>query len=108
MCQVSLVTLGVSKNVKFRLSLNTTKFDGVARFRETIPTVKSVLSFEIEINFDSQPKLSFYPFSENLNFFFGFYILPPLKEFHLRIPHTFISNHMHIQCTQPHACELVI
>ena len=36
-----------SKNVKFRLSQNSTKFDVVARFRETIPTMKSVSSSEI-------------------------------------------------------------
>ena len=36
-----------SKNVKFRLSQNSTKFDVVARFCETIPTVKSVSSSEI-------------------------------------------------------------
>ena len=46
-CQVSLVTLGASKNVKFRLSRNSTKFDVVARFCETIPIVKFVSSSEI-------------------------------------------------------------
>ena len=46
-CQVSLVILGASKNVKFRLSWNSMKFDGVARFHETIPTVKPVSSSEI-------------------------------------------------------------
>ena len=35
------------KTCKFRLSRNLTKFDVVARFRETIPTVKFVSSFEI-------------------------------------------------------------
>ena len=35
------------KTCKFRLSQNSTKFDVVARFRETIPTVKSVSSSEI-------------------------------------------------------------
>ena len=35
-------TCGVLKNVKFRLSRNSTKFDMVARFRETNPTVKSI------------------------------------------------------------------
>ena len=39
--------LGVSKNVKFLLSRNSMKFDVVARFRETIPMVKSVSSSEI-------------------------------------------------------------
>ena len=40
----------------------------VARFHETIPTVKSVLSSEIEKNSGFRPKLLFYPFSENYNF----------------------------------------
>ena len=35
------------KTCKFQSSWNSTKFDAVARFRETIPTVKSVLSFKI-------------------------------------------------------------
>ena len=35
------------KACKFRLSRNLTKFDVVARFRERIPTVKSVSSSEI-------------------------------------------------------------
>ena len=35
------------KTCKFRLSRNSTKFDVVARFREMIPTVKSVSSSEI-------------------------------------------------------------
>ena len=35
-------TPGASKNVKFRMSRNSTKFDVVAKFREVIPTVKSV------------------------------------------------------------------
>ena len=46
-CQVSLVTLGASKNMKFRLSWNSMKFDAVSRFHKMIPTVKSVLSSEI-------------------------------------------------------------
>ena len=48
MCQVSRTTLGALKKVKFRLSRNLTKFDVVARFRETIPTVKPVSSSEIK------------------------------------------------------------
>ena len=44
-CQ--LVTLGVSKNMKFRLIPNLMKFDEVTRFCETIPKVKSVSSSEI-------------------------------------------------------------
>ena len=45
---MSRVTLGALKNVKFRLSPNSTKFDVVARFRETILTVKPVSSSEIK------------------------------------------------------------
>ena len=40
-------TVGTSKNVKFRLSRNSTKFDLVNRFRETNSIVKSVSSSEI-------------------------------------------------------------
>ena len=46
-CQVSLVTLSASKNVKFRMSHNFTKFNVLARCCETILTVKSVSSSEI-------------------------------------------------------------
>ena len=44
MLQVSRTTFGASESVKFRMSWNSTKFDVVARFRETISMVKSVLS----------------------------------------------------------------
>ena len=47
MPQVSLTILDALKNVKFRLSRNSTKFDAVARFCETIPMVKSILSSKI-------------------------------------------------------------
>ena len=46
-CQVSRTPLRASKNVKFRLSRNSTKFDMVARFRKMIPMVESVSSSEI-------------------------------------------------------------
>ena len=55
-------TPGASKNVKFRLSWNSTKFDVVARFHETIPTVKSVSSSNIYKNIGFLPKLPFCPF----------------------------------------------
>ena len=61
-------TPDASKNVKFRLSQKGTKFDGVTRFRETNSTVKSVLSSEIYKISDFQQRLSFYHFSEKLNF----------------------------------------
>ena len=41
------MTPDASKNVKFQLSWNPTKFDGVTRFRETNSVVNFVLSFEI-------------------------------------------------------------
>ena len=44
------------------------KFDMVARFRETIPMVKSVFPSDIYKNFEFLLKLPFYYFSENLNF----------------------------------------
>ena len=49
------------KTCKFQLSWNLTKFDVLARFRETIPTVKYVSSSEIQrINFGFfLPKLQF-------------------------------------------------
>ena len=53
------------------------KFDVVARFHETIPTVKSVSSSDLE-KFWILTEIPFYHFSENLNFP-GFYILPSLK-----------------------------
>ena len=53
-------TLGASKNVKFRLSWNSTKFDVVARFCETIPIVKSVSLSEIKKNSGFLLKLPFF------------------------------------------------
>ena len=83
-CQVSPTTLFASKNVKFLLSRNSTKFDMVASFRETIPTVKSVSSSKIYKYFSFLSKLLFYHFSENSNFL-GSYILPSLKGISLSI-----------------------
>ena len=71
-CQVSRTTLGTSKNVKFLLSRNSTKFDVVVRFCETISIVKSVLSSVILKNSGFSTEITFYPFLENLNFL-GFY-----------------------------------
>ena len=48
MRQVSRTTLGALKYVKFLLSRNSIKFDVVARFHETIITVKPVWSSEIK------------------------------------------------------------
>ena len=48
MRQVSRTTLSALKNVKFRLSRNSMKFDVIARFCETIPTVKPISSSEIK------------------------------------------------------------
>ena len=64
MCQVSRTPLGASKNVKFLLSRNSTKFNVVARFRETIPIVKSVSSSELYF--------TILPFFIKLGFSWGF------------------------------------
>ena len=58
-----------SKYVKFRLPRNPTKFDWVARFRETIPTVQSVSLSEILKNLNFSPD------------YFGNIFLPPLSLF---------------------------
>ena len=58
------LTPNVSKNVKFRLSRNLTKFNGVTIFRETNSTMKSVSSSEIYKMSGFQPNLPFYHFSK--------------------------------------------
>ena len=66
MCHLTPVAL---KYVKFQLSRNPIKFDGVTRFRETNSTVKSVSSSEIKKIFGFQSKLPFYNlFQKKLNF----------------------------------------
>ena len=67
-CQVSRTPLRASKNVKFQLSRNSTKFDVVVKLRKTISMEKSVSSSEIYKNSGFLPKLRFYPFSRKLNF----------------------------------------
>ena len=77
------------KNVKFRLSRNSTKFDVVARFHETIPTVKSVLSSGDLEKFGFLPKWTILPFFQKLdflevshfNFFFVHFNCPKLLIF---------------------------
>ena len=67
------------KTCKFRLSRNSTKFDAVAIFCETIPTVKSVSSSEIQrINSDFFTEIMILPFLRKLDFL-GSYNLPSLK-----------------------------
>ena len=65
---MSRVTLVASKNVKFRLSRNLTKFDAVTRFRETIPTVKSVSLSEIYKNSGFLAEITILPFFRKLKF----------------------------------------
>ena len=72
MCQVSLFTLDASKKVKFRLSRNSTKFDRVAKFCETIPTVKFVLSPEILKNSGFSTEITVVPFVRKIEFFSSF------------------------------------
>ena len=67
-CQVSLVTLGASKNVKLRLSRNSTKFDVIARFRETILIVNFASSSEIQKNSGFSTEITVLPFLKKLNF----------------------------------------
>ena len=71
-----LVSPDTLKNVKFRLSRNSTKFNWVTRFRETIPMVKSVLSSNIYKNSRFSivllRQLSFCHFFSKIEFFPGF------------------------------------
>ena len=68
MCQVSPATLGASKNMKFRLSRNSTKFGMVARFRETNSTARSVSSLEIYKNSGSSIEITVLPFLRKFEF----------------------------------------
>ena len=68
MHQVSRTTLGALKNVKFRLSRNSTKFVVVARFCEMIPTAKFVSSSEIKKKFPNFEKITFLLFFKNSDF----------------------------------------
>ena len=65
---MSRITLVASKNVKFRLSQNLTKFDAVTRLHENIPTVKSVSSSEIYKNFRFLAEITILPYFRKLKF----------------------------------------
>ena len=57
------------KTCQLRLSRNSTKFDVLAIFCETIPTVKSVSSFEIQrINSGFLTEITILPFFQKLEF----------------------------------------
>ena len=57
------------KTCQLRLSRNSTKFDVLARFRETIPTIKNVSSYEIyRINFGFLIEIMILPFFQKLEF----------------------------------------
>ena len=58
-----------SKNVKSQLPRNPTKFDVVAKSRETISTEKSVSSSEIEKHFSFSIEITILPFIQNHGFF---------------------------------------
>ena len=83
-----------SKNVKSRPPRNPTKFDVIAKLRETISTEKSVPSFEFYKNFGFLPKLGFYPFLRKLDFLgvsqVGFIQRIILSKF--GVPRTIISD----------------
>ena len=93
-------TLDASKNVKFRLSQNSTKFDMVARFRETIPTVKpfrhprsrKFLGFSRNYRFTLFQKIRIFP---------GLTFSPPLKEFHPEILYNHNESHAYATYTIP-------
>ena len=57
-----------SKNVKSRPPRNSTKFDVVGKFCETISMEMSVSSSKIYKIPDFPPKILFYPSSQNLGF----------------------------------------
>ena len=68
MCQVSLITLVTSKNVQIPTVSEFNEFDMVARFCETIPTVKSVSSSEIYKNSGFLTEITILPFFKKLEF----------------------------------------
>ena len=80
-----------SKNVKSRPPRNPTKFDVVAKFRETISTEKSVRHPRSRKIPDFYRNYDFALFEKNWNFL-GSYILPFLKRISSRN-----STHIHIQ-----------
>ena len=78
----------------------------VARFRETIPTVKFVSSSEIKKNFSFYRNYDFTIFKK-IRIFPGFTFSPPKKEFRPEFS-TIATNHIHMQRALYHACKLVI
>ena len=68
MCQVSCITLGASKNMKFQLSRNSTKFDVVARFHKTIPTVSPLRHLKSRKNLDFPTEITILPFLRKIEF----------------------------------------
>ena len=72
------------KTCQLRLSWNLTKFNMLARFHETIPTVKSVSSSEIQgINFIFLTEITILPFFHKLEFL-GSYKKPSKASFMLK------------------------
>ena len=65
---MSRITFVASKNMKFRLSQNLTKFDAVTRLHENIPTVKSVSSSEIYKNSRFLAEITILHFFRKLKF----------------------------------------
>ena len=96
-------TPGASKKVKFQLSRNLTKFDVVARFCETIPTVviQDVEKFRILSEITILPFFKKLEYSRVLHF-------PLLKKNFVSKFCTIIMNNMHMQRALYHACKLVI
>ena len=91
------LTPDASKNVKFRLSQNPMKFDGLTGFRETNSTVKFVSSSEIYKISVSQSNLSFYHFSEKLNFLWVLHSSSLKRISSPKFTYTSTHKHMHMQ-----------
>ena len=65
-------TPNASKNVKFRLSRNLTKFDELTKFRETNSTVEVRFVIRDLKNFRFSIKIIVLPFLRKTKFFLGF------------------------------------
>ena len=90
----------VSKFNEIRLCNKILRDDSNGKIHFVIRDLEnSKFSTEIAVFFTLFWKICIFP---------EFYILPILKEFHPEIPHTYTSNHMHMQPYTMHAYKLVI
>ena len=94
-CQVSFTTLDASKNVKFRLSWNSTKFNVVARFRKMLSTVKSISSYQIYKIFGFLTEIIVLPFLIKFDFL-RFYSIKPGSQVYDSFLEEFLESHGNI------------